>query len=394
MPGSSRSFGLAQRLVQKGHEVHLITSERGNKGSAGSWFQTEESGIHVHWFPVPYSNAMPYRNRLKAFSKFSYLAAKKATSMKSDIVFASSTPLTIALPAVYAAKRTKIPMVFEVRDLWPELPIAVGALKNPVAIKAAKFLELFAYCNSNRIVALSPGMKDGIVETGYPEDLVTVIPNYCELDLFNADAKKAQELRNQYDWLQDRPLVIYVGTIGIINGVDYLARLAAATRILDPEIRFLVLGSGREEGKVRQLAEHIGAFNQNFFMLPDVAKLQVPAWLAAADIATSLFIDIRAMWANSANKFFDALAAGLPIAINYGGWQAEIIQENSAGLVFDVNDIHSSAILLVESIHNKEWLFRAGAASRRLAEECFSKDQLAEELESVLRQAIDEYNST
>jgi len=380
--------------VQKGHEVHVLTTERsGNTPRVGNWFQTEESGINVHWFPIPYSNSMPYSVRLKAFFKFSYVAARKGASIGSDVVLGTSTPLTIAIPASYVAKRQRIPMVFEVGDLWPDVPIALGALKNPLIIKAAKGLELFAYRNSSRIIALSPGMKDGIVKTGYPADLVTVIPNGCDLELFDDDIKEGRELRCKYDWLQHRPLVIYSGTLGLVNGVDYLARLAAAVRLLDPEIRFLTLGAGRENDKVLEIAEELRVINQNFFMLPDVPKRQVPHWLAAADIATSLVIDVEALWANSANKFFDALAAGKPIAINYRGWQAEIIQENGIGIVLDVNDIRSSASMLVEAIHDKEWLSRAGKASRRLGEERFGRDQMTEKIESVLRESVAEYRN-
>ena len=389
MPGSTRTFEMAQRLVQKGHEVHVVTSEReGKHGSRNRWYQTEERGIQVHWFPVPYSNKMLYRDRLRAFFTFAYLAAKRGAAIKGDVIYASSTPLTIALPAVYVSKINRVPMVFEVRDLWPEVPIAVGALKNPMAVKAAQWLEHFAYRNSKRIVALSPGMKDGIVATGYPKESVTVIPNCCHSQLFSRDDQRAWKLRQQYEWLQDRPLVIYTGTIGLINGIDYMARLAASVRSFDSDIRLLVLGTGREEDKVRRLAEELGVLNQNFFILPPVPKSEVPCWLCAADIATSFVIDIKLLWKNSANKFFDALAAGKPIAINHGGWLADILQGEGAGLVLEVNDIDMAAKRLVSAIHDKEWLIKAGSASRKLAEERYNCDNLAAQLESELIKAV------
>ena len=131
MSGGTRSYEMARRLVDRGHEVHMVTSSRDGKPSgrhARGWTETVEAGIQVHWCSVPYSNHMSSRRRLGAFAKFSRLAARKATALRGDVVFATSTPLTIALPAVYAARRRSIPMVFEVRDLWPEMPIAVGAL--------------------------------------------------------------------------------------------------------------------------------------------------------------------------------------------------------------------------------------------------------------------------
>ena len=154
--GGTRSYEMARRLVAWGHEVHMVASSRDAEPNwRCGWRETEESGIHVHWLPVPYSNAFSYAARTRAFFEFAWGAELKAASLEGDVVFATSTPLTIALPAVYAARRKQIPMVFEVRDLWPELPIAMGALRRPLLIAAARCLERFAYRNSAHIVALS-----------------------------------------------------------------------------------------------------------------------------------------------------------------------------------------------------------------------------------------------
>lgn len=389
MPGGTRSYEMARRLVAAGHEVHLVTSQRDERrASTGDWLLTEEAGIRVHWTPVPYSNRLSYRERLRAFLSFAWRSARRAASLGGDMVFATSTPLTIAIPAVYAARKNKIPMVFEVRDLWPELPIAIGALKGFAPIAVARRLERFAYRNAVRIVALSPGMKDGVIATGYPEDRVTVIPNSCDFDLFNVGPDPGQQVRLCCDWLQERPLVIYAGTIGLINGVDYLARLAAAVHKIDPEIRFVVIGTGKEEQKVRHVAEDLGVLGRSFFMLPCVPKREMPAWLSAADVATSVVIDLRELWANSANKFFDALAAGKPIAINYGGWQADIIRETGAGLLLDAKNIENAATELVRFIRDKERLHQAGVAAKALARERFDRDKLAAQLEQVLIEAV------
>lgn len=132
MSGGTRSYEMARRMVAAGHEVHMVTSYREQGECRKGWCQTEESDIQVHWYPVPYSNYMGFVERIKAFFAFAVAARKKIVEIDGDIIFATSTPLTIALPAVFAARKKKIPMVFEVRDLWPEMPIAVGALRNPM----------------------------------------------------------------------------------------------------------------------------------------------------------------------------------------------------------------------------------------------------------------------
>lgn len=388
MPGGTRSYEMGRRLVSFGHEVHMITSQRQDTGGNNKWLETTEDGIHVHWLPVPYTNHMGYGERIKAFFKFALTAGPKAAGLDCDIVFASSTPLTIAIPAVYASKTKKIPMVFEVRDLWPELPIVTGALKNPATIAAANWLERFAYNNSSHVVALSPGMREGVARTGYPQEKITVIPNGCDMALFDVDPEQGQELRKQFDWLGQRPLIIYTGTLGPVNGLEFLARLAASTWRIDPEIRFLVIGSGKDELKVRQTAAQLGVLDRNFFMMPSLPKREIPGWLAAADIATSFLVDIKTVWTNSANKFFDALAAGRPIAINYNGWLAKTIRDSGAGLVLDAEDIESSAQRISKAVRDRNWLADTGVIARKLAKEQFERDKLARQLEGVLREAV------
>ena len=185
MSGGTRSYEMARRLAAAGHEVHMVTSWRSDDGRSPEWFVTDESGIKTHWLPVPYSNHMSYRERISAFFRFAFLAMSKAKELGGDVIFATSTPLTIAIPAVFASRKKKIPMVFEVRDLWPELPIAMGALRNPVLQWLAHRLERWAYKNAEAVVALSPGMKYGVVNTGYPANRVAVIPNSSDLSLIH-----------------------------------------------------------------------------------------------------------------------------------------------------------------------------------------------------------------
>jgi hypothetical protein len=129
MSGGTRSYEMARRMVAAGHEVQMVTSYREPDANRNGWFKTEEAGIQVHWYPVPYSNHMSFFQRIRAFLSFALAARKKAAKLDGDIIFATSTPLTIALPAVPASRKKKIPMVFEVRDLWLKIPVAVEYLK-------------------------------------------------------------------------------------------------------------------------------------------------------------------------------------------------------------------------------------------------------------------------
>lgn len=389
MVGGTRSYEMARRLVAMGHEVDIVTSRRdvGAPQSRG-WLRTEEDGIHVHWLGVPYSNHMSYRRRLWAFARFAWAAGPKAASLRGDVLFATSTPLTIALPGAYAAWRNRIPLVLEIRDLWPEVPIAMGAVRGAPSIGAARWLERFAYRHAAHIVALSPGMKQGIAGTGYPPDRITVLPNGCDLELFDVDTTAGLAVRRQHAWLQHRPLVVYTGTLGAVNGIAYLAHVAARAAAIDPEVRFVTIGSGKQEDLVRTTAAELGVLDRNFFMLPSVPKRDIPAWLSAADIATSIVVHRPELWANSANKVFDAFAAGRPIAINHEGWLADLIRQTGTGLVLPPVDTAAAAAQLVDAVRDRAWLALAGAAAAGIARERFSRDELAAQLERVLRATV------
>lgn len=386
MAGGTRSYEMAKRLVASGHEVHMITSFR-DECEAKNWFYTVEDGVHVHWLPIFYSNILNYNQRIKTFIKFAYASAKKAASIPADVIFATSTPLTIALPAVYAARCQKIPMVFEVRDLWPELPIAIGALKNPLAKYAARRLERFAYKNAKRIIALSPGMATGVKKTGYPAHHISIIPNSCDLDLFQPNQKQATHFRTEHVELGERPIILYPGTLGKINGVGWLVRLAARLQTLGSDCCFVIVGAGVEWNDVQTLASEQGVLGKNFFIYPQMPKQKLVAAFSAASVIVSLFIDLPAMEANSANKFFDALASGTAIAINYGGWQADLIKKYGVGLTLSRN-INSAADSLLDFLSDQEKILEYGDNGRKLAVSHYSRDDLAKKLEKVLINAI------
>ena len=386
MAGGTRSYELARRLVAAGHEVHMVTSWRAPDADLppGRWRETLEAGIHVHWLANPYENSMPYAQRIRSFLRFALRSAGKAAALKGDLVLATSTPLTIAIPGLYAKWRGRIPMVFEVRDLWPEGPIRVGALKSRWSIAAARWLERRAYFGAAHVVALSPEMKAGVQATGYPGERITVIPNSCDLDLFRVSREVGQELSNRHPEWSGGKLVVYVGTLGMINGVEYLAEIAAEMAGLDASVRFLVVGEGKEEGRIRERAEELGVLGRNLWMWPPVPKSEVPAILSASRICASLVVPQVARKAQSANKVFDAFAAGRPLLVNHGGWIADLVRETGAGVLVPERDAQVAAQILCEFLHDVRRQEAAGAAAAQLAETRFSRDLHAETLRRIV----------
>ncbi len=386
MSGSTRSYEMARRLVAAGHEVNLITSRR-NLGAADSgWEETEEAGIKVHWYAVPYSNRMGFAERLLAFFRFAFLAARKAVVLGGDVVFATSTPLTIALPGLFSAWRLRVPFVFEVRDMWPAVPIAMGYLRNPLLRFAAVLLERVAYKKSSHVIALAPGMKDDIVATGIAPNRVTVIPNGCDVDIFGADlSSEAAAIRAAFPWLQGRKLVLYAGAIGRINGVDYLVRLAGAMRLIDSEVRFVIIGDGAERDHIFNAALKENVLDSSLFIFPPLPKTELAAWVAASDFTAALISAPRVLWKDAVqNKFFDSISAGKPVACNFSGFQSELAVEHGIGLIMPPENPERGASQLIEKLNDTAWINRSALRARELASCDFSRDRLAKQLESVL----------
>ncbi|MBW6434252.1 glycosyltransferase family 4 protein [Actinoplanes hulinensis] len=386
MAGGIRSYEQARRLVARGHTVDVITTDITPGARDLGWRTTDEDGVTVHWFRVPYNNNMSYARRIRAFAEFMILATAKAARLRADLVFATSTPLTVAVPGVIAAKLRRVPFVFEVRDLWPEVPIEMGALRNPVVQRLAGGLATFAYRNASEVIALSPGMAAGVVARR-PGTPTTVIPNAADLDLFAVDEERVRRFRESHDWLGDRPLLVYTGALGVVNGVEYLVRAMRRARELDSDVRFLIVGHGKEWEPTKALAAELGLLGDVVHMWEKVPKSELPVILGAATMSSSTVRPIRGLWDNSANKFFDALAASRPIAINYGGWQADLLTETGAGLVLDPEDTDEAGYQLVRHLRDEVWLKRAREAAYRLAVERFSRDLLFDEFEAVLNRS-------
>lgn len=389
MPGGTRSFEMARRLVAAGHDVELVTTWR-DCSAQTSWYVTREEGITVHWLPIEYSNHMNFVQRVRAFLRFAVAAARKAASINGDVVFATSTPLTIAIPGIYAAWRQRRPFVFEVRDMWPAVPIAMGVLRNLVLIRAAQWLERFAYRRAQHIVALAPGMRDDIVATGVDPSKVTVIPNGCDFDLFGSEMScEAQALRSRFSWLEVRRLVVFAGTLGRANGVDYLVQIAVEMRRLNPEVRFAIIGDGSEKPSIESEAKQAGVLETNFFMLPAMPKKDLAVWLAAADFTVGLFAGPRVLWKDAVqNKFFDALAAGKPMACNFRGFQSELAVEHGVGVILHPENAAAAAAELNEKLCDSAWLSDVRGRATALAKGRFSRDRLARDLENVLGRAV------
>jgi glycosyltransferase involved in cell wall biosynthesis len=280
-------------------------------------------------------------------------------------------------------------MVFEVRDLWPEIPIAVGALKSKISIQLSRWLEKVAYQNSKRIIALSKGMKAGVVSAGYPAEKTHVITNLSNSEHFTKGHNSSNLVIYGFDWNESNPLVIYTGAFGHINDVVYLIKVADHFKRLNSSVKFIIAGEGIESERIKSMAQELGLLNESVFVIDPVQKNDIPQLYDRATVATSLFINLEELWHNSANKFFDGLAAGKPIMINYSGWQRDILEKHNAGFYVPYDDSVKGAEKLNQLLINPDLQKKMGHAAKRLAEEQFSLQVQFPNFEKVLYAALD-----
>jgi glycosyltransferase involved in cell wall biosynthesis len=387
MNGSTRSYEQAKFLVQRGHHVTMITSDR--SGNAKRTINNCVDGISVFWIPVKYSNNMSFLRRIISFVRFSIFASYYSATIKSDIILASSTPLTIIIPAVVSKYINKSKLLFEVRDLWPALPVAMGALKNKFTIGMASWLERFAYSKSDSIVALSPGMKQGIVDVGVNPDKITVIPNACDLELFHhyTEPQFPETLISILQWVKMKPVVLYTGTFGYMNDLSYVVNLAYELRKKKSDIQFILVGDGVEYQKISDLALDKGLLGVNFHVHSSLPKIMIPALYAKATVAASFVAPIKVAEANSANKFFDALAAGKPVLVNHGGWLSKMINEFECGITLHGLDFSKSACHLMDVLNNQSELYKLQINAKKLALQ-FDRNVLCSTLELKILDCI------
>jgi len=382
----TRSFEFAKRWVKKGHKVTMLTTtaqltDDDLKNADGRLLKKVTiEGFSVLVICIPYKQQMGIAKRILSFLAFSVISSVAVLFIKKiDVIYATSTPLTVGVPALVARWLRKIPFVFEVRDQWPEIPIELGIIRNRILIKLFLWFEKTIYKNCSHIVALSPGQADGVKEVLAEEKPITVIPNCCDTEMFRPDID-GSVIRKEYGW-GDKLVFLHAGAMGKVNGLDFV--IDAAIRLkANPEILFVLLGEGNQRPALQSRIKELGLTNVQ--ILPSVPKQQLPEIFAAVDIGLVIIGNYPIVQRNSSNKFFDSLSAGKPVLLNYSGWKREILEENNAGFGCKLCDLDQFVEKVLYLNSHRGQAKQMGQNARRVALEQFDRDKLAMEALDVI----------
>lgn len=379
-PGGTRSYWISRALVDKGHKVVMITST--NKLHPEERVEIID-GIEVHYLKNEYSNYMSKLAKLKSFGKFFVKSINEAKKQKDvDVVFATSTPLTVGGVALALKRLKHWPYVFEVRDLWPEFPIQIGAIRNKFIQKFLRKFEKRIYDKSNHVVALSPGMRDGVVGVGTPEDKVTMVPNMSKPEEFFPHEPNLG-IANEFGIDLAKFNIIHFGSMGRANGLQYIVEAAKITQNRGLEdVEFLFMGDGATLPELKLLVEECELKNVKF--LGNHPMKTVAEVVNLCDVSITSFLNLPILKTNSPNKLFDSLSAGKPIIVNSDGWTKDLVENEDCGFFVDPDNPADLVDKIIQYKNDKNLLNTWGNNARKLSETTFNRSILANKVAEVI----------
>ncbi|MEJ1236678.1 glycosyltransferase family 4 protein [Chryseolinea sp. T2] len=377
--GAIRSYYLARALVEHGIDVEVITAHAGKKQE-----HQNVDGISIHYLPVDYENSFGFRKRSQAFISFAWRAAALAARLPGiDLCYAISVPLTTGLSAMWLKATERLNYLFEVGDLWPDAPIELGFVENGVFKAALLKLESITYSKAAGIVALSDPIRKA-VQRKSPGSQVYVIPNMADTEYFGTSAD-GTAFRTRHG-VAGKFVVSYIGAVGFANGLDHYIECARAASQAKLNVHFFICGDGallpQHQANVKRLDL------QNLTFLPFSDRAGVKELMDASDAIFVSYKPYRILETGSPNKYFDGLAAGKLIVVNFEGWIREEIEGERCGIYVDRQRPDAFVSVITPFLNDRALLKQYQIASRDLALRKYSRIQLGAQFADVIKRTV------
>lgn len=353
--GGIRSYHICSYLAKRGHDVIVISHK-----SSGIPERVKINGFEVIYLPIAYSNHLSFSGRIIAFLKYLMLSYSKAKELKFDYIYAISTPLSIGITAMLLRK----PFVFEVGDLWPDVPFQMGIIKSKILYKWLKKLELKIYRNAELIVSMSEDIQRQI-QSECPQTPNICITNFSDREVFNF---------REPDLDSSLMKCCYTGTAGKANDLRQILDFAKICSDKNENIEFNIMCEGKYEDEIKN------SKLDNVRYIYYSSKEKAAEILSDSDFNFVCYAQYEFLGTGSPNKYFDGLAAGSINIINVKGWMERELINNKAGLYWDIT---KSEELLdrMKAIYNDKQLsesFRINA--NNLAKKFYDLNLLNEKL--------------
>lgn len=382
--GSTKSYDLARHLVRLGHEVTIICGRgyltQGMDIPAKLIHRFELEGINIVCLGVSYEQGMGFIRRILSFLAFAVLSMLLAAILpRYDVLVASSTPLTVGLVGLTCRYVRRIPYVFEVRDLWPEVPFEAGYLKSKWLFGVSTWFEQWFYRAASAVTLISDRMRRRLIERGVPSRKVHFLPTGVDLAAYSNKPDERFVKENDLDGCM---VAVYVGAHGRMNHLDYV--LEAAEHIEEgSNIRLVLIGDGSEKSRLIRLARERNLQDVVLFHDP-VPRSRVPGILAASNVALMMNSFGPGMQYLMTNKFFDYLAAGRPILVNVDAELTDWIVRADCGMLVCPGDPADLIRALRQLRDEPKRASEMGRRARQLGEDEFDRWKLALKWEALL----------
>lgn len=373
--GAIRSYYLAKALVDKGIETVVITGH-----NEKIYKKQILEGIEIHYLPVAYDNKFGFAARSFSFLKYNWAAIKVSNKIQHiDYCYAISVPLTIGIVAMWLKTFRKIPYLFEVGDLWPDAPIQLGFVENYFFKKFLFSLEKSTYRSARAVVALSPTIETIVKKKMGSPSMIHQIPNMADCEYYQPETKRT-ELEEKFK-VKGKFVVSYIGAVGVANGLDYFLECANASRKAQLPIQFIICGEGALRERVKNNAAQLALSNLTFVNFQN--REGVKELLNVTDASFICYKNVPILETGSPNKFFDGLAAGKLIIVNFGGWIKNEIEQTRCGIFVDpahpTDFVKKMSPFLSDPVQLKNYQ----AAARQLGESKYSRKILSERFTKI-----------
>lgn len=374
--GAIRSYYLAQALASRGVRVVVMTAHNEKDEQIVAM-----GNLEVHYLPVKYDNRFGFAARSWAFLRYVQKTIQRVSRFRDvDYCYAISVPLTVGLAAIWMKKRYGIPFIFEVGDLWPEAPIQMGFVNNFFFARSLYALEKTIYRSAHSVVALSPSIQSEILNK-VPGKTVHLIPNMADCEFYQP-TKKDPALETRFG-VEGKLVVSYIGAVGVANGLDYFLECANASRKAQLPIHFFICGDGALVDRLKNNVAQLGLTNLTFLDFRD--RDGVKELMNITDATFICYKQVAVLETGSPNKFFDGLAAGKLIIINFGGWIKSEIETSGCGFYCNPQQPTEFVKKISPYLYEGGLLEQAQTAARQLAEQKYSRKILSEKFYSVFR---------
>lgn len=371
----TRVHEFAQEWVKQGHQVQVVTSIYSKSDLKASRFIEHQNfdGVDVTVINVRIDNKQPFIKRIYTFLAYALCSIYYALFAQADVVVASSGPITVGIPGLVAHLIRGKKLVFEARDLWPEGAIELGLIRNKWIQKVAFWLEAKCYTSSSLVVALSIGMRQNI-ERRFPGVRVIDVTNAANIPLFSTPVEfEGRGL------LKPKKYAIYTGNIGVVNNSLWLLEAAKELKKRGrTDIKILLVGEGQQRELIQaEIDKHHLSNLLVWGLMPktDLVGLIQHSMVSLVPLKGSPVLDT-----SSPNKFFESLAAGVPVIQNTQGWMKDFLIENEVGFTLDPNNPIQLAEKLIELDQEGEKLHEMGQKAKVLAARLFDKNYLASKM--------------